>query len=215
MASERNTENIVRNELRALGYYESTSTTRVEEQKSEIDQVKRLLKTASKTGRGGTGAPEFIISDVSTPDFIVVFECKAAVKFHESADRNDPVTYAVDGALHYAKAISKEYNVIAVAVSGQNKAGAKISTFIHPKGAEKAKELITKNKGVINTIIPWNDYIEHGTFDPTVQRLRHDELMAFSRDLHDFMRDHAKLTESKKATSSQRNINCATKCCFC
>jgi type I restriction enzyme M protein len=42
------------------------------------------------------------------------------------------------------------------------------------------------------------DYIEHGTFDPTVQALRHDELMSFSRDLHIFMRDHAKLTESEK-----------------
>lgn len=198
MANERNTENLVRDELRSLGYYESSSTTRVEEQKSEIDQVKRLLKTASKTGKGGTGSPEFIISDASTPDFIVVFECKADVKFHESANRDDAVAYAVNGALHYAKAISKEYNVIAVAVSGQNKAGVKISTFLHPKGADKAKELVTKNKGVISSIIPWNDYIEHGTFDPTVQRLRHDELMAFSRDLHDFMRDHAKLTESEK-----------------
>ena len=198
MANERNTENLVRDELRTLGYYESSSTTRVEEQKSEIDQVKRLLKTASKTGKGGTGSPEFIVSDASTPDFIVVFECKADVKFHESANRDDAVAYAIDGALHYAKAISKEYNVIAVAVSGQNKAGVKISTFIHPKGADKAKELVTKHKGVISSIIPWADYIEHGTFDPAVQRLRHDELMAFSRDLHDFMRDHAKLTESEK-----------------
>lgn len=198
MANERNTENLVRDELRALGYYESSSTTRVEEQKSEIDQVKRLLKTASKTGKGGTGSPEFIVSDASTPDFIVVFECKADVKFHESSNRDDAAAYAVDGVLHYAKAISKEYNVIAVAVSGQNKAGVKISTFIHPKGADKAKELVTKHKGVISSIIPWDDYIEHGTYDPAVQRLRHDELMAFSRELHDFMRDHAKLTESEK-----------------
>lgn len=198
MANERNTENLVRNELRALKFYDSTLTTRVEEQKSEIDQVKRLLKTASKTGKGGTGSPEFIISDQSTPDFLVVFECKADVKFHESQNLDEPVAYAVDGALHYAKYLSKEYNVIAVAVSGQTKAGMKVSTYLHPKGTEKPRELKSKTGAVIDSLIPWNDYIEHGTFDPAVQRLRHDELMSFSRDLHDFMRDHAKLTESEK-----------------
>jgi type I restriction-modification system DNA methylase subunit len=74
----------------------------------------------------------------------------------------------------------------------------KISTFLYAKGADKHKDLVTKEGAAILSIISWNDYIEHGTFDPLVQRLRHNELMAFSRDLHDFMRDHAKLTESDK-----------------
>lgn len=198
MANERVTENLVRDELRALGYKDPSKTIQVDEQKCEIDQVKRLLKTASKTGKGGTGSPEFIISNRSNPDFLVVFECKADVKYHENANREDPVAYAVDGALHYAKALSKEYNVIAVAVSGQTKAGLKVSTFLHAKGADKARDLKSKTGAAIVSIIPWDDYIEHGTFDPAIQRLRHDELMAFSRDLHDFMRDHAKLTESEK-----------------
>lgn len=198
MPNERKTENLVRDELRRLEYYEEKCTTRVEEQKSEIDTVKRLLKAASKTGKGGKGAPEFIISNSSTPDFLVVFECKANTKNHESPKRDHPVDFAVDGALHYASRLAKEFNVIAVAVSGQNKSQLKISTFLHPKGSASPKELKTKAGAVINSIIPWADYIEHGTFDPAVQMLRHDELMAFSRDLHDFMRDHAKLTESEK-----------------
>lgn len=196
--NERKTENLVRDGLRALGFYDSKSTTRVEEQKSEIDQVKRLLKTASKTGGGGTGSPEFIISDVSISDFLIVIECKADTKYHESQKGNDPVAYAVDGALHYAKYLAKEYNVIVVAVSGQTISGLKISTYLHPKGATQANELKSKTGASISTLIPWSDYIEHGTFDPSVQRLRHDELMNFSRQLHDFMRDHAKLTESEK-----------------
>ncbi|MDA8429919.1 MAG: N-6 DNA methylase [Geobacteraceae bacterium] len=198
MANERKTENLVRDDLRRLGYYDKANTTRVEEQKSEIEAVKKLLRGASKTGKGGIGAPEFIISDLSTPDFIVVFECKANTKNHASAKGEDPVGCAVDGALHYASYLSKEYNVIAVAVSGQTRTGLKISTFLHPKGALKAKELQTKAGTAIESVIPWADYIEHGTFDPAVQRLRHEELMAFSRELHDFMRDHAKLTESEK-----------------
>jgi type I restriction enzyme M protein len=198
VANERKTENLVRDELRKLGYYDKNCTTRVEEQKSEIESVKRLLKAASKTGKGGEGAPEFIISDSSTSDFLIVFECKAEIKNHKSPTCDNPVSFAVDGALHYASSLAKEYNVIAVAVSGQTKSQLRISTFLHPKGADKAKELKTKTGATIDSIIAWADYIEHGTFDPAIQMLRHDELMAFSRDLHDFMRDHAKLTESEK-----------------
>lgn len=198
MANERKTENLVRDDLRELGYYEDAHTTVVEEQKSEIEQVKKLLKTASKTGKGGKGSPEFIISDSSVPDFLIVIECKANTKHHQSESLNDPVSYAVDGALHYASALSKAYNVIAVAISGQTKAQMKVSTFLRTKGSEDAKPLLTKTGTPIASVIPWEDYIEHATFDPAVQKLRHDELMAFSRDLHEFMRDHAKLTESEK-----------------
>lgn len=198
MSNERNTENLVRDVLRDLGYYDSSCLTRVEEQKSEIEAVKRLLKSASKTGKGGKGAPEFIVSNAETPDFLIVVECKSDVKHHESAIRDEPTGYAVDGALHYAKHLAKDFNVIAIAVSGQTQARLKISTYLHPKGIANSKELRTKSGTTIINLIPWSDYIEHATFDPAVQALRHDELMAFSRDLHDFMRDHAKLTESEK-----------------
>ena len=73
-----------------------------------------------------------------------------------------------------------------------------VSTFLHAKGADSPKVLQTKDGHVIKELLPWNDYIEHGSFDPTVLKMRAEELMAFSRDLHDFMRDHAKLTESEK-----------------
>ena len=76
MSNERKTENLIRDALRKLGYYNSDCLTRVEEQKSETADIKRLLKSASKTGKGGKGAPEFIISDSDTPDFLVVIECK-------------------------------------------------------------------------------------------------------------------------------------------
>ena len=111
--------------------------------------------------------------------------------------------YAVDGALHYAQKLSKEFNVIAVAVSGETKSSCVISSYLMPKGANIFKQLCTKEDKLIDELIPWSDYIEHATYDPTVQRMRFDELMAFSRDLHDFMRDHAKLTESEKPLSAR------------
>jgi len=197
MANERNTENLVRDILRKLKYYDDDAIV-VEEQKSHIEEVKKLLKGASKTGKGGIGVPEFIISTPSTPDFLIVFECKASVKNHESEKRNKTKDYAVDGVLHYAKKLSKSFNVIAVAVSGETASSLKISNFIHPKGLDKPKSLENKSGKNINSIVSLSDYIEHGTFDPDVAKKREDDLMALSRDLHDFMRDHAKLTEGEK-----------------
>lgn len=69
LVNERNTENLVRDELRRLGYYDKRCETRVEEQKSEIQDVKRLLKAASKTGGGGKGAPEFCDGACRAPEF--------------------------------------------------------------------------------------------------------------------------------------------------
>ncbi|HEY3369399.1 MAG TPA: N-6 DNA methylase [Prolixibacteraceae bacterium] len=195
--NERITENLVRDILRDLKYYENDDTV-IEEQKSQIEEVRKLLKGASKTGKGGIGAPEFIISTRETPDFLVIYECKATTAKHQSSNLDKPIDFAVDGVLHYAKQLSKSYNVIAIAVSGQTKSSLKISVFIHPKGLKEAKPLTNKAGNAIDQILSLDDLIEHGTFDPDVEKKRHDDLMAFSRDLHDFMRDHAKLTESEK-----------------
>lgn len=197
MANERITENLVRDILRELKYYDNKNT-HIEEQKSQIAEVQKLLKGASKTGKGGIGAPEFIISTSATPDFLIVFECKADTKYHESDKKNKPVQYAVDGVLHYAKRLSKSYNVIAVAVSGQTKSSLKISNFIYPKGAVEPKLLVNKSNTSVTELVSFNDYIEHGTFDPDVAQRREEDLMSLSRNLHDFMRNHAKLTEGEK-----------------
>lgn len=214
--NERRTENVVRDQLRQLAYYDSDSDIQVDEQKSNIEAVKRLLRTASKSGQGGIGAPEFIISAPSTPDFLVVIECKADPKDHESPQYTTSVKsgkpieetpvqlakrvqrFAVDGILHYAARLAKEFNVIAVAVSGETAKSAVFSIHLHPKGAADARVLNTKNGQSIDKLLSWTDFIEHATFDPAVQRMRFDELMSFAKDLHEFMRDHAKLTESEK-----------------
>ena len=159
--NERKTENIVRNELRRFAFYDPASDTQVEEQKSNIESVKRLLKAASKSGGGGGGAPEFIVSAPSSPDFVMLVECKA-----DSNDHTSPVVaslidgkpfteddaarvrrtqrFAIDGALHYAKALSREFNVIAIGVSGETKRAAKVSTYLWPKSGNKPKELRAK-----------------------------------------------------------------------
>lgn len=213
--NERKTENIVRDQLRVHGYYDPSADIQVEEQKSNIESARRLLKAASKSGGSGSGAPEFIVSAPSSPDFLLIVECKADIRDHESPVvqvilNGQPVPeddaarvkrlqrYAADGVLHYAKALSKEFNVIALAVSGEHLESAQFSTYLWHKGGQKPKILLAKAGAQLDCIIPWVDYIENATFDPAVQRMRFDELMAFAAELHEFMRDHAKLTESEK-----------------
>src|SRR5947209_7047809 len=84
LMNERVTENIVRDELRRLGYFKLASKISVEEQRSEIEAVKRLMRAASKSGHGGIGAPEFIISCPANPDFLLIIECKADLNNHAS-----------------------------------------------------------------------------------------------------------------------------------
>lgn len=106
--------------------------------------------------------------------------------------------FAVDGVLHYGAKLSKEFNVICIAVTGQRQAELQVSHYLFAKGDSTPTRLITKADKPITQLIPWSDYIEHATFNRRIQRLRLEELMAFSRELHVFMRDHAKLKESQK-----------------
>lgn len=196
--NERITENMVRDLLRDLHFYGPNASTVVEEQKSQVAAISRLLKGASKSGGTGTGCPEFIIHSPETPDFVLVIECKADVRHHESKGRNKPKDYAVDGALVYASRLAAEYTVIAAAVSGQSQSGMKVTTFLHTKGAATARPLLTKDQRAINKVLAWTDYVEHASFNPEVAKARSQDLMDFARELHEFMRDHAKLTESEK-----------------
>ena len=196
-SNERKTEELVRERLRELGYYDD-ETCYIDEQKSRDVEVQKLLKTAGKGGKGGIGSPEFIITNQQSPDLVLVFECKAEVKHHESESRDKPVTHAVDGSLWYAKFLSKSYNVIAVAVSGQSADSARISNFLWTKGSDAPVDLINPAGNVIEEIVPLEDYIRSAEFDPRVQRQRRQDLMDFSRELHDFMWKYAKLSESEK-----------------
>ena len=121
MANERITEDIVR---RHFNSYSDKCT--IEEQKSSNPKIDKLLKYASKKG-SEKGYPEFIISFKNNPDFIIVVECKADIAKHQSSTLDNYDEYAVDGALLYASFLSKEYDVLAIGVSGQNKKELKVS----------------------------------------------------------------------------------------
>ena len=114
--NERKTEDIVRDHFKNDPLF---SIIKFEEQKSSNRKINELLQDASKSGKG-IGKPEFIITfPTGNMDYLIVIECKASVSYHKSKDLDKPKDYAVDGVLHYAKKLSSNFDVIAIAVSGQ------------------------------------------------------------------------------------------------
>lgn len=197
MANERVTEDMVDAALRALGYYDDEDLVVVEKQQSTIKSIRGALSKASKTGKGKPGYPEFIITAPATPDIVVLVECKADPSKHESTDRDKPVDYAVDGVLHYARFLSPSYTVIAIAVSGTAISNL-WSFFLIPKGESVEKELVAPSGAAVDALIPMEDLIRAASFDSAVQKRRERDLLQFSQEMHEFMRDEAEMSEQEK-----------------
>lgn len=151
MANERLTEAIVRDHFKSDPFINSV---RFEEQKSSNKRIQELLKGQSKGGGRGNGFPEFIISFPTNSNYIIVVECKAKPSAHESANRDKPKDYAVDGALHYAKALSSGFNVVAIAVSGETEAEVLVSHFYWKRGTANYSETIDKK------LLSIDDYLQ-------------------------------------------------------
>lgn len=141
MANERITEDIVREHFKADALFKSIKW---EEQKSSNKRIAELLKGESKGGGKGNGYPEFIISFPTNSNYLIVIECKALVQKHESKNKNNAKDYAVDGVLHYARALKDDFNVVAIAVSGQNETELLVSHFYWKKSAANCKTISDK-----------------------------------------------------------------------
>lgn len=134
--NERATEKIVRNMLEAskLELEKEGVAVQYSEQTTDRKQIKDCLRKASKSGAGGPGYPEFIAFCENYPDFVVVVECKSNIIRHESSDGiSSPENFAVDGVRHYAKHLSAKFNVLAIAVSGQDDGVIRVSHFFRFK----------------------------------------------------------------------------------
>jgi type I restriction enzyme M protein len=131
MPNERITEDFVRDHFKNDPLFKAI---KLDEQKTSVAKAKGCLANASKNLTGKGGSLEFIISFPALPDDVILVECKADAKFHESANGGHPTVYAVDGALHYSSFLAQDYNVISVAVSGSDLGKLKISSFYQKKG---------------------------------------------------------------------------------
>ena len=187
MGNERITEDIVR---RHFNSYSGECT--IEEQKSSIPKIDKLLKNASKKG-SGRGYPEFIISSLkNNPNFIIVVECKANIAKHQSPRLDKYDEYAVDGTLLYASFLSKEYDVLAIGVSGQNSKELKVSHYLYLKGEKKAVQIF----GI--QLLDIESYINGYLKSPVKERQDYDTLLDFSRKLNVELHHH-KIAEKDRA----------------
>jgi len=184
--SERITENITKKLFISNGFDENN----IEEQKSQNPIIDKLLKWWSKKWTWKS-KPEFIIK-FKNSDTLIVVECKAFIKNHESETKDKFVDYAVDWVLFYWAKLSKQFNVIAIAVSGQNEKELKISTFLFLKWEQTYKNL------ELNKILSEKEYENIILKDPEVEKKAKADLLKFSRELHNNIRDYAKLSESEK-----------------
>ncbi|TAE39566.1 MAG: methyltransferase [Runella slithyformis] len=191
MVNERKTENIVRKYLRKNGYFDNANTV-VEEQKSDFVLVDKLLTNASKKGMG-RGYPEFIVRSTEHTDFLIVIECKADIKKHQSPTLDKYSEYAVDGVLLYASFLSKEFDILAIAVSGENEAELKISHYLQLKNTQKVHSFLGKE------ILPLNDY--YAAYVQSDMKFNQDylKLLQYTKELND-------LLHSKKIKEAQRSL---------
>lgn len=195
--NERRTENLVRDALRDTGYFEEEGVS-VDEQLTKNLAIDRLLRTASKSG-SGAGFPEFIIRSNLDPEFVIIVECKADVRHHESQGGNRPKDFAVDGAIHYAHSLCRDFNVLAIAVSGETASEMRLSHFIVRKGQfGQADSLRSRYGREIDTILPFQEYFELFIYDPLIHQRKERDVIDFSKRLHNFVRDYAHLSEAEK-----------------
>lgn len=185
MTNERKTEIITRKFLTNNNYYQPS--IRVEEQQSEIPNISKCLKNASKKGNG-PGYPEFIISSNKYPNTIIVIECKAELHKHQSPNLDKYDDFAIDGVLLYASYLKNEYDVIAIAISGTEEKNCKIDIFKWIKNDIQYHTLHdTKIKADIKEILSFDKFIEIIDYSPQKQKIEYQKVIDYSKNLHDFI----------------------------
>jgi len=186
MANERKTEIIVRNHFNQF-----LDEIEIEEQKSDNVKIDKLLKTASKKG-SGKGYPEFLITYNTNSNLLIVIECKAEVTKHESKTKDKYSDYAVDGVLLYSSYLSKDFDVLAIAVSGESKRNIKVSHFLHLKGERKAIEIFG------DKLLSADDYLNGYLKSPEKFRQDYKTLLDFTKKLNENLHSH-KILESQRS----------------
>jgi type I restriction enzyme M protein len=189
--NERKTEDIVEAQLRACGYFQASSQVVVEKQKSDSPRIQKFLEHASKHG-AGAGKPEFLIHSKLHADFIIVVECKADPAKHCSATQDQYADYAADGALLYASFLSKEFDVLAIAVSGQDKSTCRISHYLHLRAEPKAVPFPEAKD-----IVSFEEYYEAVIKSPAKFRQDYSKLLDYSRALNNQLQAR-KITEAER-----------------
>ncbi len=186
MTNERKTESIVRSHFERF-----KDLVEIEEQASDIPKISKLLKTASKKG-GGKGKPEFLITFKSNSNLLIVIECKADISKHKSKSKDKFSDYAVDGALLYSSYLSKEFDILAIAVSGEDTIHLKISHFLQLKNEKKAAPIFG------DKLLTAQNYLNGYLKSPEKFRQDYNALLDFAKHLNEELHSN-KIPERDRA----------------
>jgi type I restriction-modification system DNA methylase subunit len=186
--NERETENIVRQHFQKDKLFKKIT---FEEQSSNNPKITKLLKNASKKGNG-IGKPEFLISIDDERGLLIVIECKADILKHESENRDKFADYAVDGVLLYSSYLSKEYNVLSLAVSGVKKDNIKVSYFLQRRATDNVERIFG------NRLITFDDILAGLKQDKAKKKEKYEELLEYSQLLNEQLHK-LKIKEDKRS----------------
>jgi len=207
MANESITDDIVRDFFKTNELYEKDKVI-IEKQSTKTKKIDKLLKNASKNG-GGKGYPDFIIQYKENPNLIIVIESKADTKKHKSATLDKYRDYAVDGVLLYSSFLSKEYDVLAIAVSGEDEDKLKISHFLQLKNTKEAHTIFNDDK-----FLTLSDYENGYKTDERKFNQDFQELLKYSKTLNDKLHT-LKVKESERSLLISGTLIALTDKAFC
>ena len=190
MLNETKTNNIFRNMIRNNGYYDDTNIV-VEENKSDNPKIHKLLLNASKRG-DKNGMPDFIIYSKAYPELIIVVEAKADINKHQSQTLDRYKDFAVDGSLLYASFLAKEFDVLAIGISGETEDKLRISHRLHLCGGKVSHSLFSDK---VLSIKEYFDGINQSNYKFNQD---YENLIAYTRTLNQTLHT-AKIKENHRA----------------
>jgi type I restriction-modification system DNA methylase subunit len=136
--------------------------------------------------RGGNGGGEIdvlVTNLIKNKRTILVIEDKVGIKNHQSKmDFNEcdqSKDYAVDGALFYAGALSKKFNVVALAISANSESDFLISGYRIEKNSTKINELFSNQ----TTIKQIDDYLEIDPYKDEIKKLSLMDDVEFQKEI--------------------------------
>jgi len=207
MANESITDDIVRDFFQTNKLYKDNKVI-IEKQSTKTKKIDKLLINASKSG-GGKGYPDFIIQYKENPNLIIVIESKANTKKHKSDTLDKYKDYAVDGVLLYSSFLSKEYDVLAIAVSGEDENKLKVSHFLQLKNTKEAHAIFNDDK-----LLTLSDYENGYKTDERKFNQDFQELLKYSKTLNDKLHT-LKVKESERSLLISGTLIALTDKAFC
>ena len=171
----------------------------------DIKEIDDALKTASKSGTGNVGYPEYC---GVVKDFIIVIEDNASLDKHISKDTKDLISqetkavkdYAVNGALFYGLHLAQHttyHKVLAFGVSGNAKRHRITPIFINERGDYQELQ-------DVETFISFNEdnieefYLKEILKEETDVEKTTAEILKEAEKLHNDLRNYGNLTTEQK-----------------